>query len=133
MQYHQYSNAANYYFSNISHYPIQSFQPLYRQQQLNPQLFMDSAKGSQKILNDANKIVQKVANDRNFAHEVMVASRNSQFDRVNQLLKSIGINSDLEIWFNPDGIRIELRSGTSEKGKSTLILSLAWQEFPYYA
>mgnify|MGYP001447458308 CR=1 FL=1 len=119
------------------YYPVSYYYGDYRyqslsRQQLDPTLFMTSARVSQRLLRDALLIVQKIMNDYNFAKEVMEAARSSQFQKVEELIGSIGIQGDIDIWFNPDGIRFELPSRPGESGKGTLVLSILWQEFPHY-
>lgn len=101
-------------------------------QQLDPTIFMSSANVSKRLLNEATKIVNKISSDENFAREIMEAARSSQFSKVDELIASIGLNNKVEVWFNPDGIRIELPSSPQEKGKGMLILTLAWQDFPHF-
>ena len=101
-------------------------------QQLDPTLFMSSANVSQRLLNDSLTIVRKISSDQNFAREIMEAARESQFSKVEQLIASIGVSNVVDVWFNPDGMRIELPSNPQEKGKAMLKLSLNWQDFPHY-
>lgn len=106
--------------------------PNHYRQQLDPTLFMTSANDSQLLLNDALTIVRKISTDQNFARKIMEAARESKFSVVESLIASIGVSSIVDIWFNPDGMRIELPTNPQDKGKAMLKLSLIWQDFPHF-
>ncbi|WP_318538411.1 hypothetical protein [Geobacillus thermoleovorans] len=75
---------------------------------IDPALFSQSATTAQTLMNDAATVLKKLAESRSFAASVMSAAQEGKTDEVKRLIRSLGIRSKTDIYFNPDGIRLTL-------------------------
>lgn len=96
---------------------------------VDPSTFMKSAKQSSSLLQDAQRISERISNSHDFSKKLMEAAQQSKPDIVQNLLKSIALENQSQITYNPDGIRITLKSKNPQTNCCTLMLSLKWQEF----
>nr|WP_257215573.1 inner spore coat protein [Bacillus pumilus] len=83
--------------------------------------FQRSAKESARLVADASLITQQISSSLSFAQRMMEASERADTTSVIRMLKQIGVKSNIDIRFSPEGIRIYL-SLTS----SRLFLLLQW-------
>ncbi|MFS0655571.1 inner spore coat protein [Bacillus sp. 179-C3.3 HS] len=83
--------------------------------------FQRAAKESTRLVTDASLITQQIANSLSFGQRIMQAAEHSDTATVIRMLKQIGVKSNVDIRFSPEGIRIFL-SLTS----SRLFLLLRW-------
>lgn len=109
------------------------YRPTYthNRQPLEPKLFMKSASEGKALLDESRKIVDRISSDKAFAKEMMEAARNGNITKVNRLIAETGVEVSVEITFDPDGIRFELKSESSQQYYSKLTLYLRWQVPPY--
>ncbi|MGM7681814.1 hypothetical protein ACSVDA_06620 [Cytobacillus sp. Hm23] len=90
-------------------------------------MFSKSAKEMQKLMSEAALVLNKIAYSKEFAHQVMTAAQESQLNKVEQLIKSTGITSEVECSFNPDGITITFILATSGIDCCHLSIILRWR------
>ncbi|WP_235356929.1 hypothetical protein [Bacillus alveayuensis] len=110
-------------------YPVFSL-PSYRQYPpVDPTLFSQSAIAMQKLIKDGSLILKKLAESKEFAFKVMSAAQESDTKEVQQLIQSIGIQSKVDIYYNPDGIRLTLSSKVGQIECCKLAISLRWKTF----
>jgi hypothetical protein len=110
-------------------YPVFSL-PSYRQSPpVDPTLFSQSAIAMQKLMKDGSLILKKLAESKEFAFKVMSAAQESDTKEVQQLIQSIGIQSKVDIYYNPDGIRLTLSSKVGQIECCKLAISLRWKTF----
>ncbi|MGX9290591.1 inner spore coat protein [Bacillus sp. A015] len=83
--------------------------------------FQRSAKESARLVADASLITQQISSSLSFAKRMMEAAERADTTSVIRMLKQIGVKSNIDIRFSPEGIRIYL-SMTS----SRLFLLLQW-------
>ncbi|PIK27327.1 inner spore coat protein [Bacillus pumilus] len=83
--------------------------------------FQRAAKESARLVADASLITQQISSSLSFAQRMMEAAERSDTTSVIRMLKQIGVKSNIDIRFSPEGIRIYL-SMTS----SRLFLLLQW-------
>jgi hypothetical protein len=104
--------------------------PSYRQYPpVDPTLFSQSAIAMQKLMKDGSLILKKLAESKEFASKVMSAAQESDTKKVQQLIQSIGIQSKVDIYYNPDGIRLTLSSKVEQIDCCKLAISLRWKTF----
>lgn len=68
----------------------------------------------QNLLKQADQMLLKLSSSEDLSHRIMAAAQQSQNDEVKRLLRSTGVASDIEVKYNPDIIRIELSSSSSD-------------------
>ena len=85
-------------------------------------LLHESAKESQQLMRDATKLIDLFATSKDFSTKVMDAAQQSKQEEVKRLIRSNGITSQIEVYFNPDGIRLEFRSNCCQ-----LLVVLRWR------
>lgn len=92
---------------------------------VDPNRLFDSANQSQKLMDDANKLIQRFATSKDFCTQVMDAAQRNKQDEVQRLIKSSGVSSDVNMYFNPDGLRLEFKSADIECCQ--LLIALRWR------
>ena len=92
----------------------------------NPDLFMKSAKLSQLLLNDAQKVMHTFSNSQPFAKRLMTAAQESNKAIVTAMIRQTGIQNIPEIIYNPDGIRFDFHPKIDED-LCHVIVSLKWR------
>lgn len=136
---------ANPMYQNISHpygnhpaYLAQQQQPAnHNQQQRNgnqPQfppvdsnLLFQSANASQKLMAEAGKVLHTLSSSRDFGSQLMDYAQRSNTEEVNHMIKSLGIDSDVKVTYNPDGLRLEFHSKVENVDCCQLDISLRWR------
>ncbi|WP_353854684.1 inner spore coat protein [Bacillus sp. Bos-x628] len=83
--------------------------------------FQRAAKESTRLVEDATLITRQIASSLSFAQRIMQAAEQSDTTSVIRLLKQIGVKSNIDIRFSPEGIRIYLSLSSSR-----LFLLLRW-------
>ncbi|KGR79213.1 hypothetical protein CD29_07665 [Ureibacillus manganicus DSM 26584] len=73
-------------------------------------------------MSDANKVVEMFSTSKDFSTKVMDAAQHSNREEVKRLIRSNGVTSQIEVYFNPDGIRLEFRSKCCQ-----LLVVLRWR------
>lgn len=92
---------------------------------VDPDRLYQSANQSQQLMADANKLVQRFATSKDFCTQVMDAAQRNNRDEVQRLIKSSGVDSDVTMYFNPDGLRLEFKSANIECCQ--LLIVLRWR------
>lgn len=116
-------------------YPQQQITyPTFQQQQrvypkVDPAIFMNSAKKSQDLLEDAQKVSNGVYHSHALSKQIMEAAQSSKTEQVKQLLASLALKNDSDIYYNPDGIVITLKPKDPRDNCCKVSLSLKWQNF----
>jgi hypothetical protein len=93
---------------------------------VNPSMFTSSATEMHQLMKKADALVQKLANTSSFAKDVMDAAQNNEKQKVNQLLKSTGLDSGMKTTYTPDGLKIILTSEVNNIDCCHLTISLKW-------
>ncbi len=121
-----------YYFPPPNNYVPYFYPPHYQYQrvypQVDPTLFITSAKHMQIIMKDASILLDRMASSRQFAFDLMTAAQNSEQAKVNQMLKNTGIQTTPKISFNPDGLILNFSSVAEDLDCCHLTLSLRWRK-----
>ena len=95
---------------------------------VNPDLFIKSAKFSQTLLEDAKKVVDTLAQSESFSKRVMAAAQESNKARVTAMIQQTGVQTVPDILYTPDGIRLDFHPKTGED-LCHVIVSLKWINF----
>ncbi|MBA2875605.1 hypothetical protein [Thermaerobacillus caldiproteolyticus] len=109
-----------------------AFPPLYPPRQyppVDPTLFGQSATAAQKLMKDASVILGKLASSKSFASNVMSAAQAGKTKEVQKSIQSLGIQSKVDVYFNPDGIRITLSPPSGTFDCCRLAIGLRWIVF----
>ncbi|KHE69274.1 hypothetical protein LD39_13115 [Halobacillus sp. BBL2006] len=93
---------------------------------VDPGIFTSSATEMHQLMKKADALMQKLANSSSFAKDVMDAAQNNEKQKVNQLLKSTGLDSGMKTSYNPDGLKIILTSEVNNMDCCHLTISLKW-------
>jgi hypothetical protein len=110
-------------------YPVFPLLPYRQYPPVDPTLFSQSAIAMEKLMKDGSLILKKLAESKEFASKVMSAAQESDTKKVQQLIQSIGIQSKVDIYYNPDGIRLTLSSKVGQIECCKLAISLRWKTF----
>lgn len=95
---------------------------------VNPNLFIKSAKLSQTLLKDAKKVIDTLAQSESFSKRVMAAAQESNKARVTAMIRQTGVQTVPDILYNPDGIQLDFHPKTGED-LCHVIISLKWRNF----
>lgn len=94
---------------------------------VNPDLFYQSANETKRLMIDAGKVLDKLANSKEFGAELMNAAQLSDSGKVKELINTLEIDSDVEVDYNPDNLRLEFRSQLEGTECCRLLLALRWR------
>ena len=113
------------------HDPYPAFPPTYYRQYppIDPTLFNKSAVTMQRLMGDASRLLDRLARSRRFAHKIMSAAQESQTAEVKKLIESIGVQSKVDLYYDPDGIRITLSENIEQVECCRLVIALRWKIF----
>ncbi|WP_078379209.1 hypothetical protein [Sutcliffiella halmapala] len=131
MFYHQYPQP--HYYPRNSYFPIYPAMYSHHEHMYRPYppvdstFFTESAGAMQQLMKEASVILQKLSHSKEFATEVMSAAQEGQKDKVEQLLKSTGVHSGVEVDYNPDGINLKLASSVDGADCCHLTITLRWK------
>jgi len=115
-------------------YPQYPYYPIpdtyYRQYPpVDPTLFNQSAITMQKLMRDASRLLDRLAQSKQFAEKIMSAAQESHTAEVKKLIESIGVQSKVDIYYDPDGIRITLSASVQQVQCCRLVIALRWKVF----
>lgn len=111
-----------YYFY---YYPLVN--PFRRQyQEVDPAIFMSSAKHMKPLLKDAGTLLNKMADSWKFAFDLMSAAQESNQQKVETIIKGAGISLVPKITYNPDGLNLYFTSIDNQVECCHLTLQLRW-------
>lgn len=100
----------------------------YRQlPEVNPSTFMSSAKHMRIIMRDASTLLNRMADSREFSYSLMTAAQESNQQKVENLLKSSGIQTSPKVTYNPDGLKLSFTTQANNIECCHLTLDLRWR------
>lgn len=94
---------------------------------VNPDLLYESAQVSRKLMAEASVVLEKLATSKDFDSQLMDAAQRSNNEEVNRLIRSIGIMSDVDVHYTPDGLRLEFKSHVADQECCQLTIALRWR------
>lgn len=94
---------------------------------VDPNLLFQSANESQKLMAEASKVLNTLASSRDFGRRLMDSAQRSNTEEVNRLIKSLGIESEVKVIYNPDGLRLEFQSKVANVNCCKLDIALRWR------
>lgn len=89
--------------------------------------FHQSANEMTTLMSDASIVLNRLAGSTDFAEKVMSAAQESNVEGVNELIQSTGIQSHVDVQFNPDQIRLEFSSSVNEVECCKLQIAIKWR------
>ena len=121
----------NYYYP-YSYYPQPYYQSGYWRHTrpvspVNPDQLHQSANQTKILMKEASLVLDKLANSKEFDKQLMTAAQSSQNEEVKRLIKSIGVTSDVEVRYTPDGLRLEFKSAIDGYDCCKLHIALRWR------
>jgi hypothetical protein len=119
-----------YYQPSYSYPPFghPSYYPHYRQlPPVDASLLYQSANATKKLMVDASAVLNQLATSKKFDAELMYAAQASDIKEVKRLIHSIGIVSEVDLDFNPDGLHLEFFSKVEPLDCCKLSITLRWR------
>lgn len=86
-----------------------------------------SANETRKLMKEVSIVLDRFATSKEFDNQVMAAAQASNMAEVKRLIKSIGITSDVDVEFNPDGLRMVFTSKVANTECCKLTVALRWR------
>ena len=120
--YRTHPNQQNHWQGYYYHY----YNPyLYRPYpEVDATMFTESAHEMQKLMKEASLVLDRLAESKDFAAAVMNAAQESDQHKVNELLKTAGLHTKVDVTYNPDGINLKL---IEDKNCCNLTIALRWR------
>ncbi|MFC7063356.1 hypothetical protein [Halobacillus seohaensis] len=115
------------YYPYHPRYYYPGYWPIRLYEDVNPDFLQQSAHQSKKLMQDASKVLDKLSESKDFDAELMHAAQVSDQDKVERLIHSIGITSEVDINYNPDGLRLEFKTKVAEIDCCKLHVALRWR------
>ena len=123
--------ALMYYLYHPSYYHHSYYPPAFGSARpipaVNPELLYKSANQTKKLMREANLVLDKISQSKEFDRKLMYAAQASNVEEVKRLIRSIGVASDIDIHFTPDGFRVEFRSKVEDIDCCKVIIALRWR------
>jgi hypothetical protein len=118
-----------YYHPSSYHPPIYpGYYPSMRQQPpVDPNLLYHSANESKKLMKDASIVLNRLSESKEFDSKLMYAAQISDINEVKRLIHSTGVTSDVDVHYNPDGLRLEFKSMIESLDCCKLMIALRWK------
>lgn len=95
--------------------------------EVDPALFHQSAGEFKKLMNEAIIILNKLSESEEFAYKVMNAAQQNKTEKVEKLIKSTGVQGNVEISYNPDGINIIMSTKVESTDCCKLEMAIRWR------
>lgn len=114
----------SYYYPPYWH---TAYRPIRQYPAVEPNLLYQSANEAKKLMKEASIVLNKLSESKEFDAELMYAAQASDIDEVNRLIHSIGVTSNVDVHFNPDGIRLEFTSKVENVDCCRLLIALRWR------
>ncbi|WP_066056033.1 hypothetical protein [Robertmurraya korlensis] len=105
------------------------YQPIYGQrpfQEVNPQLFMTSAKYMQSLMKDASVLLERMADSKEFAKQLMTNAQESKQKLVEDQIKQTGIGNIPVVSYTPDGLKLVFSKDLDSINCCNLTLTVRW-------
>ncbi|KGP72065.1 hypothetical protein [Pontibacillus yanchengensis] len=118
-----------YFIPYTPYEPIRNvYQPQIRPTypEVNTDQLTESAKSFQELMKDAQLVLQKFASSHQFSFDVIDAAQKSKDEKVKQLIKSTGIKHPVDIYYNPDSLRLTFRAKQDDIECCKLTMALHW-------
>lgn len=94
---------------------------------VDPELLYESANQSSKLMKEASMVLDKLASSKEFGARLMDVAQQSKTEEVERLIHSVGITSDVDVTYNPDGLELVFKSKVKNLDCCKLSISLRWR------
>lgn len=98
-----------------------------RQNNVDVTVFSESLGAYRQLLKDASNVLNHLADSKTFAAQVMGAAQVSNQKEVDHLIKSLGVKSDFEVSYNPDGIHLKFWAHVKGSECCKLDMAIRWR------
>ncbi|MDN4495613.1 hypothetical protein [Ureibacillus aquaedulcis] len=117
----------NYLHYVVQQQPNQNPQPSNRPPYppVDADILYESANQSNKLMKEASMVLGKLASSKEFGARLMDVAQRSNTKEVERLIQSVGITSDVVVYYNPDGLEMEFRARNLDCCK--LSISMRWR------
>lgn len=95
-------------------------------QEVNPQLFMTSAKYMQSLMKDASVLLERMADSKEFAKQLMSNAQESKQKLVEDQIKHTGIQNVPIVSYTPDGLKLVFSKDIDTINCCNLTLTVRW-------
>jgi len=104
------------------------YQPYYLRpfQEVNPQVFMTSAKYMQSLMKDASVLLERMADSKEFAKQLMSNAQESKQKLVEDQIKHTGIQNIPVVSYTPDGLKLVFSRDIDTMNCCNLTLTVRW-------
>jgi hypothetical protein len=113
------------YYHPAYHHP--GYWPIRQYPAIDPTLLYDSANESKKLMKEASMVLDRLSASKQFDTELMYAAQTSDIKEVKRLIHSIGVTSDVDVHYDPDGLRLEFTSKVADMDCCRLLIALRWR------
>jgi hypothetical protein len=117
-----------YYYYPVYVYPVHPYPNQVHRQfpDVNTGYLHQSAQETRTLMKEASIVLDQFADSEEFSKKVMESAQKSNMDEVERLIKSLGITSEINVNFNPDGLRLEFISKVEDSECCRLTVALRW-------
>lgn len=118
-----YSYHPSYYYpqyGRTAYWPIRQFP------NVDPTVLHQSANETKKLMQEASLVLDKLADSKEFDTKLMNAAQASNKEEVTRLIHSLGVTSNVNVRYTPDGFNLEFTSKVANVECCRLIVALRW-------
>jgi hypothetical protein len=101
--------------------------PIRNQKDVDVTVFSESLVAYKQLLRDASNVLDHLADSKPFATQVMGAAQISNQKEVERLIHSLGVKSNFEVTYNPDGIHLKFWSDVKGSECCKLDMAIRWR------
>lgn len=94
---------------------------------VNPKILNQSAQASKQLMGEVSTLLDELASSEEFSKKLMSAAQQSNTEEVKRLIHTSGVTSDMDIHYNPDGLRLQFKSEVENIHCCTLTIALRWR------
>jgi len=126
--YPYYQNYRGIYPTPMAYYASIPTPLIYRQfPEVNPEMFMSSAKEMEVLMKNASRLLAVMASSRKFSLQLMNAAQDSKLKEVENMIHSTGITVQPKVSYTPDGLNLHFDSSKPNDDCCKLTLKLRWK------
>lgn len=117
-------------YGTYNYWPYPYYQypyPLRNKNDADVTIFSESLGAYRQLLRDASIVLNHLADSKSFAAQVMGAAQVSNHKEVDRLIKSLGVKSDFEVTYNPDGIHLKFWTKAQGTECCKLDMAIRWR------
>ncbi|SET68389.1 hypothetical protein SAMN05216389_12059 [Oceanobacillus limi] len=106
----------------VKYFPIRQQYP-----DVDADLFFKSAGAFKHLMADASVILNKLSEDEQLAYKIMDEAQKNKTEKVKELIESTGVQGDVDVDYNPDGLNLTMHSQVEGTDCCKLTMTLRWR------